>query len=216
MSIFGSLGVACAGFKTDICWFLLIQGYWKIDIGFEHQVRWLRLGLVKGRTRSATSSKLEWMNWSRNYIDKSRITEVSHKSLAWNVKMVAPTALLCAFSISPCYIYLSRGANRKKSTIGYSRFCVLCFITATLIQLLIQRRITTLSDQYLIKRLGDQLPNPDVETAVEPGDTKEHQMEARTWLLLCLLLISLVASLVRYVGCFSVVQNSTSTIAPVS
>jgi hypothetical protein len=39
---------------------------------------------------------------------------------------------------------------------------------------------------------------------------------APTWLLLFLLLIGLVASIVGYVGCFSVVQNSTSTIGPVS
>ena len=37
-----------------------------------------------------------------------------------------------------------------------------------------------------------------------------------TWLLLCLLLIGLVTSVVGYVGCFSVVQNSTSTNGPVS
>ena len=41
------------------------------------------------------------------------------------------------------------------------------------------------------------------------------QRIAPTWLLLCLL-ISLVASIVGYVGCFSVVQNLTSTIGPVS
>ena len=70
------------------------------------------------------------------------------------------------------------------------------FITATLIQLLIQRRITTLSNQYLVKR-GQPLPNTDVETGVEPGYTrKKAQMDARTWLLLCLLLIGLVS-----IGC---------------
>jgi hypothetical protein len=39
-------------------------------------------------------------------------------------------------------------------------------------------------------------------------------MDACTWLLLCLLLIGLVASGVGYVGCFSVVQNSTSNNGP--
>ena len=65
---------------------------------------------------------------------------------------------------------------------------------------------TTLSDQYLIKR--DQLRNRDVEAA---GNTKKYQMIARriapTWLLQCLLLTGLIASLVGYLGCFSVVQN---------
>ena len=110
------------------------------------------------------------------------------------------------------YIYLNLGTNNlKKSTTWV--FLVLRatggFITATLIQLLIQRRITTLSDQYLVKR--DQLPNPDVEATVEHGDTKKYQMDAwhiaSTWLLLCLLLSGLLASIVGYVGCFNVVQN---------
>ena len=86
-------------------------------------------------------------------IDKNRIT---HEFLAWNLKMTATTALLCSFSIAP-YIYLNQGTNNLKKPTWV--FPVLRatggFITATLIQLLIQRRITTLSDQYL-KR--DQVP----------------------------------------------------------
>ena len=130
--------------------------------------------------------------------------------------MIATTALLCTFGIVT-YIYLNLGANNlKKSTTWV--FPVLRatggFIATTLIQLLIQRRITNLSDQYLVRR--NQLPNPDVELGVEPGDRKKRQMDARTWLLLCFLLIGLVASVVGYVGCFSVVQNSTSTTGTVS
>ena len=64
----------------------------------------------------------------------------------------------------------------------------------------------------------DQLPNTDVETAVTPAGPGDKILlkDAWTWLLLCLLLIGLVASVVGYVGCFSVVQNSISTIGPVS
>ena len=151
-------------------------------------------------------------------IDKNQITGVSHKSAAWNIKMMATTALLCAFSIAP-YIYLNLGANNLNKITTWV-FPVLRatggFITATLIQLLIQQRITTLSNQYLVEVKRDQLPNPDVEAGVEPGNRKKQQMDVRTWLLLCLLLIGLVASIVGYVGCFSVVQNSTSTFGPVS
>ena len=149
-------------------------------------------------------------------IDKNRIRGVSHKSTAWNVKMMATTALLCTFSIAP-YIYLNLGANHlNKSTTWV--FPILRatggFITTTLIQLLIQRRITSLSDQYLVKR--DHVPNRDEEVGVEPRDGKNHEMDARTWLMLFLLLIGLVASVVGYVGCFSVVQNSTTISGPVS
>ena len=133
--------------------------------------------------------------------------------------MIATTALLCAFSIAP-YIYINLVANNldlKMGTIWV--FLILRstggFITATLIQLLIQQRITTLSDQYLAKR--DQIPvvnGGDVEAAA--GAEKKYQMDARTWPLLFLLLISLLASLVGYVGCFSIVQNSASSLGPVS
>jgi len=60
------------------------------------------------------------------------------------------------------------------------------------------------------------MPNTDVEAAVEPGNTKKHQMDARTLLLLRLLLIGPAASVVGYVRGFSVVQNSTSNIGPVN
>jgi hypothetical protein len=162
-------------------------------------------------------------------IDKNRITRVSHKSAPWNVKMMSTTALLCAFSIIP-YIHLNLGANKLNKSTTWA-FPILRatggFITTTLIQLLIQQRITILSDQYLVKRdplpypdveaaKRDPLLNSDVEAAVEPGNTKKHQMDARTWLLLCLLVIGLGASVVGYVGCFSVVQNSTSDNGPAS
>jgi hypothetical protein len=112
-----------------------------------------------------------------------------------------------------CSIYLFKYGwqlPEKKYDMGISCFACYWRIHHNRAQLLIQRRITTLSDQYLVKR--DPLPNADVEAAV--GDTKKHQMDACTWLLLCLLLIGLVASGVGYVGCFSVVQNSTSNIGP--
>jgi hypothetical protein len=132
---------------------------------------------------------------------------------AWNVKMVATTALLCAFGITP-YIYLKLVANnltKSKTWVFPVLRATGGFITAMLIQLLIQRQITILFDQYLVK--GDQLRNTDVEAA---GHKKKYQMVARsitpTWLLLCFLLIGLVASVAGYIRCFSVVQNLLSTI----
>ena len=215
-----------AGFKTLVACFSFgnIEGA-KIlgNMGFEPQGENLTLIMVeagkadKGKNtgRYIIETRMDELIKELN-IDKNRIAGVSHKSTAWNVKMIATTALLCALSIAP-YIYMNLGAsNLKKSTTWV--FPVLRatggFITVTLIQQLIQRRITTLSDQYLVKR--DQLHDLDVEAAVEPGDTKKHRMDASTWLLLCALLIGLVASVVGYVGCFSVVQNSTSTFGPIS
>jgi hypothetical protein len=186
------------------------------NMGFEPQGENLSLIMVeagKGKNTGGyiIESRMDELIKELN-IDKNHITGVSHKSAAWNVKMIATTALLCAFSIAP-YIYLNMGANHLKKSTTWVFPVVRAtggFMTATLIQLLIQRRITTLSDQYLVKR--DPLPNTDVEVAV--GDTKKHQMDACTWLLLCLLLIGLVGSVVGYVGCFSVVQNSTLNNGP--
>ena len=223
MSIFGSLGVVSAGFKTLVACFSFgdIEGA-KIlgNMGFEPQGENLSLIMVdagKGKNagRYIIETRMDELIKELN-VDKNRITGVSHKSAAWNIKMIATTALLCAISIVP-YIYLNLASNNVKTSTRWL-FPVLRatggFITATLVQLLIQRQITTLSYQYLVKR--DQPPNPDVEAAVEPGVTKKHQTDAHTWLLLCLLVIGLVASVVGYVGCFSIVQNSKTTIGPVS
>ena len=224
MSIFGSLGVVSAGFKTLVACFSFgdIEGARILgNMGFEPQGENLSLIMVetgKGKNtgRYIIETRIKEMIKELN-IDKNRITGVSHKCTAWNVKMMVTTALFCVFSIAP-YIHLNLGANNlNKSTTWV--FPVLRatggFITATLIQLLIQRQINTLSVQYLVRR--DRQPNPDVEAAVGLGDTKkpDHPLDARTWLLL-LLLVGLAASVVGYVGCFSVVQDSTSTAGPVS
>jgi hypothetical protein len=92
-------------------------------------------------------------------IDKSRITGVSHKSAAWNIKMMATTALLSAFGIAP-YIFLNLGANNLNTSKKLA--WVLPVLHATLIQLLIQQRITSLSHKFLVN--GVPLPTPVVDT----------------------------------------------------
>ena len=155
MSIFGSLGVVSAGFRTLVACFASgnIEGA-KIlgNMGFEPQGENLSLIMVEGgkgenKGRYIIENRIDALIDELN-IDKNRVTGVSHKSAAWNVKMIATTALLCALSITP-YIYLNLGANKlnlKKGTMWV--FPILRstggFITATLIQLLIQRRITTI------------------------------------------------------------------------
>ena len=78
MSIFGSLGVVTAGFKTLVACFSFgdtegakILG--NTSMGFEPQGENLSLMLVKGRTRM--DELIKELN-----IDKNRITGVSHKS----------------------------------------------------------------------------------------------------------------------------------------
>ena len=126
MSIFGSLRVVSAGFKTLVACFSFgdIEGA-KIlgNMGFEPQGENLSLIMVEGgegvnRGRYVIENRIDALIDELN-IDKNRITGVSHKSAAWNIKMIATTALLCALSITP-YIYINLGANNlnlKKGTI---------------------------------------------------------------------------------------------------
>ena len=93
MSIFGSLGVVIAGFKTLIACFSFgdIEGA-KIlgNMGFEPQGENLSLIMVEagkgkntGRYIIDTPSRMDELITELN-IDKNRITGVSHKSASWN------------------------------------------------------------------------------------------------------------------------------------
>jgi hypothetical protein len=123
MSIFGSLGVVTAGFKTLVACFSFgpgdIEGaniLWNME--FEPQGENLSLIMVetgKGKNKGCYIIEIRMDELIKELnIDENRITGVSHKSAAWNVKMMATTALLCAFGIAP-YIYLS-AKNRNTST----------------------------------------------------------------------------------------------------
>ena len=243
LSIFGSLGVVSAGFKTLIACLSSSFGGGNIEgakifgnMGFEPQGENLSLIMVdKGNGNEGNAAgryiietRIDELIKELN-IDKNRIIGVSHKSDAWNVKMITSTAFLCVISILPYYIYLNQGANDLEDSSPWEILLPVFlraiggFITVVLIQLLIQRRITTLSYQYLVKRVqlpkrGDlQRHTTDVEAA---GDTKKLVTAtwriAPTWLLLCLLPIGLVTSILGYVGWFIAVRNSTSTNGPVS
>ena len=220
MSIFGSLGVVSTGFKTFLACFSCgnFEGA-KIlgNMGFEPEGENLSLIMVEGGTeeseaRYVIENRIDDLIKELN-IDDTRITDVfrGHKTTAWNVKMIVVTAILSALSIIP-YIFVNlrpNDLNLRKSTKWV--FPILRstggFLTATLIQILIQRRITAISKQYLA---GGR----DVEAA--RAEKKTYQMDLLTWPLLLLLLIGLLASVVGYVGCFSIVQNSPSITGPVS
>jgi hypothetical protein len=216
LSIFGSVGLIKAGFKTLLACFSFgnIEGA-KIlgKLGFKPEGENLSLIMVDGirennKGRYVIETRMDELIKEFG-IDKNRITGVSHKSGAWNNKMMITTALLSAFSIAP-FFYLNPVVDIDIVKMAWVFSLVMRaiggFITATLIPLLIQRRIVTLSDQYLVKR------GPDVEASVEPGGKKKHQMDARTWLLLFLLLIGLVTSVVGYFGYIAFVLIWTSNI----
>ena len=152
MSIFGSLGMVSAGYKTFVACFTFgkFEGA-KIlgNMGFEPLGENLSLIMVeagKGDTAGnyIIETRMHELVEELN-IDTNQIIGVSHKSAAWNVKMMATTALFCAFSITP-YIYLNLFPNNLKTSTRWL-FPVLRatggFITASFIQLLIQRLFPT-------------------------------------------------------------------------
>ena len=114
MSIFGSLGVVSAGFKTLIACFSYgdTEGA-KIlgNMGFEPEGENLSLIMIEGgkgdnKGRYIIENRIDALIDELN-LDKKRITGVSHKSVVWNIKMMATIALLCALSIVP-YIYIRK------------------------------------------------------------------------------------------------------------
>ena len=143
----------------DVGWLLRIRRYWRSKDTWEYGVwatrRTLSLIMVEGgkgenKGRYVIENRIDALIDELN-VDKNRITGVSHKSVGWNIKMMTTTALLCTLSITP-YIYINLVANNldlKRGTIWV--FPILRstggFITALLIQLLIQWRITTISYQ---------------------------------------------------------------------
>jgi hypothetical protein len=121
MSIFGSLGVVSAGFKTFVACLSFrsadsegakirsIEGA-KIlgNMGFEPQGENLSLIMVEAgkasegkdtEGRHIIETRIDKLIQELN-IDKDRITEVTHESVTWNFKMIAASAFLCAFSIT--------------------------------------------------------------------------------------------------------------------
>jgi hypothetical protein len=85
-------------------------------------------------------------------IDKTKIEDIRHKSIRWNVTVMSLSAALCMLSIVP-YIFLNvkTGNNLPHSTRW--AFPTLRaaggFFTTNMMQLIIQRCITTLARRWI-------------------------------------------------------------------
>ena len=109
-------------------------------------------------------------------VDKTKITEVTHNSTRWNVEMMVYTAFCCLLSMIP-YIYLNlrggssllHGIRRTFPTVR----AVGGFLTATMMQLIIQRRITTLCRRCLSKHDHGQTGDPLSEGARRMSEIDE-------------------------------------------
>jgi hypothetical protein len=164
MSLFGSLGLARAGFKTLLASVDFSIYKWNFDgatmlsnMGFRPQGENLSLIMAdtgkKGRfvVEARLDTLLEEMN-----LDETRIRGVSHKTKAWNIVMIALTAFLSSLSIVP-YIYLNTITGSSHSPFARWSFPALRaiggFLTSTMIQLTLQRRITTITKNWLFERI---------------------------------------------------------------
>ena len=218
MSIYGGLGLIHAGLTTSFACFSF-RGFegatLLMKMGFEPKGENLSLIMfeVDGENEGHHVIESRMDKWIKELnIDKTRITGVSHMSDCWNVKMMATTALLCSFGTIP-YLFLNLSPASLSVVIIPWVFPILRaignFLTTTLIQVLLRRRITTLFKKYLSKpgqRIKDVEAAGDMEMTV--GDRIKDVEAAGTWLLLLILLMGIGASFVGYIGCYSVASNT--------
>ena len=122
------------------------------------------------------------------HVDKTKITSVRHNSKRWNIDMMVSTALCCLLSMIP-YVYLNlRGGSSLSHGIRWTFPTVRAvggFLTATMMQLIIQRRITTLCRRgcpnMTMARLAKgakrmYVPELDKKGG-EPGRASDHDLE---------------------------------------
>ena len=168
MSLFGSLGLTRAGLKTFIAslnftiFSLNIHGALMLsNMGFRPLGTNLSLIMLdenKKDKRHLVETRLDEL-LKDLHVDKTKITGVRHNSKRWNVNMMVYTAFCCLLSMIP-YIYLNlRGGSSLSHGVRWTFPTVRAvggFLTATMMQLIIQRRITTLCRQWLSKHDRDK------------------------------------------------------------
>ena len=171
VSLFGSLGLARAGIKTFVASLnfsilrLNIHGALMLsNMGFRSQGANLPLIMVdesKKDMRHVVETRLDEL-LKELHVDKNKIEDVRQATTKWNSLMIAHTALFCVLSVIP-YIYLNLRAGSGLTPGTRWTFpsvrAIGGFLTATTMQLIIQRRITTLSRQWLSKRDNGQTNN---------------------------------------------------------
>jgi hypothetical protein len=163
MSIFGSLGVARAGFKTFFASINFSIHTWHFNgartlsnMGFEPHGANLSLIMAdrEKKGRYVAESRLDKL-LEELHLDKARIVGVSHKTKIWNITMISLTAFLSSLSMVP-YIYLNTRAESSLTPFVRWSFPVLRaaggFLIASTMQIVLQRRITTITENRLSER----------------------------------------------------------------
>ena len=189
MSLFGSLGLARAGLKTFIACLnfsilnLNIHGALMLsNMGFRPlgtNLSLIMLDKDNKDKRHLVETRLDKL-LEDLHVDKTKITGVRHSSVRWNVDMVVFTALCCLLSMTP-YIYLNlRGGSSLSHGTRWMFPTVRAvggFLTATMMQLIIQRRIMTLCQRWLSKHDHDKTGDTHSEGARGSGHASHHDLE---------------------------------------
>lgn len=234
MSIFGSIGMARAGFKTLITSFSVprfnIAGAQTLaNMGFQPLGTNLSLIMVNDSNkdqRYLVETRLDDL-LKELHIDTMGI-KVSYNCTGWNITLIFFTAFFSLLGIVP-YIYVNVGAGNNLSHPIRWTFPILRalggFLTVTMMQLAIQRRITTITEKRLFERhtasqhdiekgSGVTKVSGNPTTPDNDGKAATDSNSLLTWFFLLLLLLGICASVVGYIGCFTVVQNAVSPKGP--
>jgi hypothetical protein len=186
MSLFGSLGLARAGLKTfiaslnfSIFGFNIHGALMLSNMGFRPLGTNLSLIMLDENNKDKhhlVETRLDEL-LEDLHVDKTKITGVAHNSNRWNVEMMVYTAFCCLLSMIP-YIYLNlRGGSSLSHGIRWTFPTVRAvggFLTATIMQLITQQRITTLCRRWLSKHDHGKTGNPP---SGGPGRTSDHDIE---------------------------------------
>jgi hypothetical protein len=158
MSLFGSLGLARAGLKTFLASFsiplLNIVGARTLsNMGFKPQGVNLPLIMIDRNDKDGRyllETRLDKLVEDL-HIDKTQIEGVVQKTTRWNVTMMALSAAMCVLSVVP-YIFLNvkggSGLYHTPWTFPSLRAAG-GFLTTTITQVIIQRRITNLTRRWI-------------------------------------------------------------------
>jgi len=134
-------------------------------------------------------------------------------------------AFFSILSIAP-YLHLNLTGGSNLGDVARWTFPVLRalggFLTATVTQIVIQRRAGTLARKYLARRLIPQHQSSprdaeggQLSETVSIGD-KTDTNSLFTCFILLILFTGILASIAGYIGCFAIVQNTQSKTGPIS
>ncbi len=161
MSIFGSLGMARAGFKALVAGWtsLRILGSRKLkDTGFQPTGTNLSLIMLnedENKDQHLAETRLHAMLGDL-HIEDARTLKLTSNCGSWNFYMFLSTAFFCFLALTP-YIHLNIQASKEHAKLPVSIRWLLPsfrvfggFLTATMIQIVIQRRLVTIIKSRLI------------------------------------------------------------------